>query len=369
MANSMDKQMDEVADNHLRSSGALFWHLSIVTILLKGEDVALNKTGISWTEEILNSLYGCKECSKGCAHCYAVNRAFRFSKNPALNRDGRFSGLVKVIDKTVVENGKKKQVSQKYFTGRILFNPGRLYAILKARKPKKVFVNEFSDLLHPAVPMEVILEHFRVFQAASWHTFQILTKRADRLRELDKAIRNEFGDWPRNVWQGVSVCSQAKIEMKRIVDLGRTAAKVKWISFEPWLSESKMPLQEAYPELFNILQENQISWTVIGGESGTKAQSRIMTLDDARYLFAASRKAGCKVHFKQLGTRLAEALGVYSAGAAGGHRSKGGNPDQIPSDLAVQEWPSFSAGEYVAIPDFKRQFNPIRWKHFKSAKD
>ncbi len=329
--------------------------------------VAIKESGISWTGGTLNSLYGCTECSKGCTHCYAVNRVYRFSRNGGINKDRRFDGLVKEIKTAVVENGKKKEVRRKYFTGQILFNPGRLYEILKVKTSKRVFVNEFSDLLHPAVPMNVILEHFRVFRLATQHQFQILTKRDNRLRELNTAILREFGEWPPNVWQGVSVCSSAKIEMSRITALGSTQAKLKWISFEPWLSNDQPLLQETWPNLSDLMRENQIGWVVIGGESGSKKESRIMTEDDARYLFSAGRAAGCKVHFKQLGTRLAQEMEVYASAGNGEHRSKGGNLDQIPPDLAVREWPLSSEGRFAAVSNFNRRFNPKRWMHFRSG--
>src|SRR6185437_11588593 len=117
-------------------------------------------SGISWTDGTLNSLYGCSECSVGCRMCYAVKRVHRHSLNSRVNRDERFDGLV----------------AGRRFTGRILFDPKHLYSVLKVGEPKRIFVNEFSDLLHEALPMEVILEHFRVFRAASWHQFQVLTK-------------------------------------------------------------------------------------------------------------------------------------------------------------------------------------------------
>jgi protein gp37 len=112
--------------------------------------MSLESSGISWTDGTLNSLYGCSACSVGCRLCYAVNRVYRHSWNLKLNRDERFHGLVM--------DGR--------FTGEVLFDPEHLYAVLKDRKPKMIFVNEFSDLLHDALPMKVLLEHVRVFKAA-----------------------------------------------------------------------------------------------------------------------------------------------------------------------------------------------------------
>jgi protein gp37 len=259
-----------------------------------------------------------------------------------LNADRRFDGLVTINSK-----------GEKCFSGEILFDPQHLYTVLGDRKPKHIFVNEFSDLLHASLPLSLILEHFKVFNAASWHQFQILTKRSSRLAELDKMLLDELGDWPENVCQGVSVCSSAKVEMLRIDHLGATSAKKKWISFEPWVSSLKVGLRQAVPDLRKILLRNKIGWTVIGGESGKKEDTRLMTLDDARYLLEESKAAGARVHFKQLGTGLAVQLGVYSTRGKGEHRAKGGNPDQWPADLNIREWPEFVPGTAKDATNFR----------------
>ncbi len=211
--------------------------------------MSLDSSGISWTDGTLNSLYGCSKCSVGCRNCYAVSRIRRHSSNPRVNADGRFNGLIE----------------DDQFTGKILFEPKHLYSVLKARKPKRIFVNEFSDLFHELVPLEVILEHIRVVRAAPQHQFQVLTKRSRRLGQVDKAILSKFGSWPANLWLGASVCSAQKTELQRIAQLGTTAAKLKWISFEPWISDVNRPLRDSHLPLSQILQDSGISWTVIGG--------------------------------------------------------------------------------------------------------
>lgn len=164
----------------------------------------------------------------------------------------------------------------------------------------------------------------------------------------------EFGEWPPNVWMGVSVCTREKGELNKIVALGDTHADIKWVSFEPWLSDPKMALKDACPNLTGMLRESGIVWSVIGGESGSKKDARLMALDDAQYLFTSSQDAGCKVHFKQLGTKLAEQRGVY---AVGEHRAKGGNLLQIPEDLSKREWPA-PTGEIKYNCNFEPQFDP-----------
>jgi len=298
--------------------------------------MSLESSGISWTDGTLNSLYGCSACSVGCRLCYAVNRVHRHSCNPKLNHDHRFDGLVR----------------DHRFTGEILFDPKHLYGVLKDLNPKMIFVNEFSDLLHEALPIELILEHLRVFRAAAWHQFQVLTKRSKRLAALNAAILDEFGSWPRNVWMGVSVCSDAKVEIGRINHLGATSAAIRWVSFEPWVSDVNLPLRNALPDLNLLLRRNQIGWTVIGGESGSRDDTNLMTLDDARYLVEESKAAGCKVHFKQLGTALSIQLGVYAQRGRGEHRAKGGSPDQWPRDLQFREWPEVSWDTVTDVSEF-----------------
>jgi protein gp37 len=120
--------------------------------------MSLNESGISWTDGTLNSLYGCRECSVGCRLCYAVNRVYRHSQNSKLNSDGRFDGLV-----TQVKNNRLGDPKEhRRFTGTILFDPGHLYAVLEDDQPKMIFVNEFSDLLFDALPMELDSANFSV---------------------------------------------------------------------------------------------------------------------------------------------------------------------------------------------------------------
>lgn len=145
--------------------------------------MSLDCSGISWTDGTLNSLYGCSKCSIGCRNCHAVKRINRHALNPQWNQDRRFNGLV----------------NKDQFTGKLLFDPKPLYSVLKERTPKQIFVNEFSDVFHESLPTEVIFEHIRVFRVASWHQFQVLTKRSHRLDEVNRAVLAEFESWPANL--------------------------------------------------------------------------------------------------------------------------------------------------------------------------
>jgi protein gp37 len=124
---------------------------------------------------------------------------------------------------------------------------------LGVSKPSLIFVNSMSDLFHEKVPTGIILELFVVMNNASWHTFQVLTKRAERLKELDPVI-----NWTENVWAGVSVENN---DYKYRIDLLRaTNAKTKFLSIEPLLGP------------INNLDLNDIDWVIVGGESGPKAR-------------------------------------------------------------------------------------------------
>jgi protein gp37 len=124
---------------------------------------------------------------------------------------------------------------------------------LEWKKPQVIFVNSMSDLFHKDVPVEFVLEVFDVMQRAYWHTFQVLTKRAERLEELSPRI-----DWPENVWMGVSV--ENGDYTFRIDHLRRTGAELKFLSLEPLLG----PLHN--------LNLKGIHWAIVGGESGPGAR-------------------------------------------------------------------------------------------------
>jgi protein gp37 len=121
------------------------------------------------------------------------------------------------------------------------------------KKPKFIFVNSMSDLFHEQVPLEFVLSVFSVMKKASWHQFQVLTKRSEQLLEFNSQI-----DWPANVWMGVSVENQDYTY--RINHLAKTNAQVKFLSLEPLLG----PLPN--------LKLETIDWVIVGGESGPKAR-------------------------------------------------------------------------------------------------
>lgn len=131
------------------------------------------KSAIEWTESTWNPLTGCTKVSPGCKHCYAERMAMRLK---AMGQPNYANGFELTLHEHTLE------------------------APLAWKKPQMIFVNSMSDLFHRDVPVAFIQRVFTVMQQASWHTFQVLTKRSDRLFELSPII-----SWPSNVWMGVSV--------------------------------------------------------------------------------------------------------------------------------------------------------------------
>jgi protein gp37 len=138
-------------------------------------------------------------------------------------------------------------------TGDFEFPCTALELPLRWKKPQTVFVNSMSDLFHEGVPEEFIRRVFDVMRRAPWHTFQVLTKRAERMETLGQDL-----DWPTNVWMGVSVETQTYLY--RLDHLRRTPAHVRFISFEPLLEGP------------GEIDLRGIDWAIVGGESGPKAR-------------------------------------------------------------------------------------------------
>ncbi len=182
---------------------------------------------IEWTESTWNPLTGCTKVSPGCKHCYAERMAKRLQ---AIGLEKYRNGFNLTLHDEVLEDP------------------------LHWTKPQMIFVNSMSDLFHPGVPLAFILRIFAVMQRAHWHTFQVLTKRAERLLELDSLL-----NWPPNVWMGVSVENSDYIY--RVHLLRQTHAAVKFLSCEPLLGPlPNLPLEG-------------MDWVIVGGESGPKART------------------------------------------------------------------------------------------------
>ena len=210
-------------------------------------------SAIEWTEATWNPVTGCTKTSAGCQRCYAERMALRLQGMGQPNYARGFE---------------------------VSLHPRVLRLPLTWKKPRLVFVNSMSDLFHEEVPLDFIQKVFEVMRRAHWHTYQILTKRSERLLELDPVLA-----WPPHVWMGVTV--ENADYTHRIDHLRRTHAAVKFLSLEPLLG----PIPD--------LNLAGIHWVVVGGESGAGARPMDpQWVTDVRDQCA---KAGVPFFFKQWG--------------------------------------------------------------------
>jgi protein gp37 len=228
------------------------------------------KTGIQWTQVTWNPTTGCDRISTGCDHCYALTLAKRLK---AMGAD-------------------KYQVDGDPRTSGPGFGVTTHEAALREpytwRTPRTVFVNSMSDLFHARVPLGFVRDVFEVIANTPQHTYQVLTKRAARLRKVaDKLC------WPDNLWMGVSV--ENAEALSRVDDLRQVDAAVRFLSCEPLLG----PLDG--------INLRGIGWVIAGGESGPNY--RPMRLEWARGIRDASQASGVPFFFKQWGGRTPKALG------------------------------------------------------------
>jgi protein gp37 len=212
-------------------------------------------SNIEWTEQTWNPTTGCTKVSPGCKHCYAETMARRLQ---AMGVPG-------------YENGFNLAV-----------HPKRLEQPLRRHKPTVYFVNSMSDLFHEAVSEEFLDQVFDVIERTPHHTYQILTKRADRLPQYF-ATRV----CPPNVWLGVSVEDRC-YGLPRIDHLRQVAARVRFLSVEPLLED------------LGRLDLSGIHWVIVGGESGPKA--RPMRAKWVSAIQAQCQDAGAAFFFKQWGS-------------------------------------------------------------------
>src|SRR5882672_4849625 len=215
-------------------------------------------SSIEWTDATWNPVRGCTKISPGCKHCYAETFAERFRGVP----DHPF------------EQG---------FDLRLV--PAKLAEPLHWREPKRVFVNSMSDLFHERVPLEYILLVARVMELANWHTYQVLTKRADRMHDLLSGPLRFAADLA-HIWWGVSV-ENRQHGLPRINELRSTPARVRFLSIEPLLED------------LGEIDYSGIHWVIVGGESGPGARpmERAWVLSIRR----GCRSAGVPFFFKQWG--------------------------------------------------------------------
>jgi len=213
------------------------------------------QSDIEWTEGTWNPVTGCTKVGPGCRNCYAERMALRLQ---AMGHPRYRNGFELTMHEDALETP------------------------LRWRAPQIIFVNSMSDLFHEYLPLSFIRRVFEVMERASWHRFQVLTKRARRLAELAGEL-----PWPGNVWMGVSVETQDYAP--RIDELRKTPARVKFASFEPLLG----PVE--------TVDLDGLDWVIAGGESGPGA--RPMNADWVRAIRDLCRKKEIPFFFKQWGGR------------------------------------------------------------------
>ena len=179
-------------------------------------------SSIEWTDATWNPVTGCTKVSPGCKYCYAERLALRLE---AMGNPRYRNGFSLTLHQDLLE------------------------LPLKWHQPKRIFVNSMSDLFHEDIPAQYVKAVFKVMNRASWHNFQILTKRPERLAELAAEVT-----WSPNIWQGVSV--ESPEYLWRIAHLRQVPARVRFLSLEPLLAAiPRLPLKGVH-------------WVIVGGESG-----------------------------------------------------------------------------------------------------
>jgi protein gp37 len=218
-------------------------------------------SAIEWTEATWNPVTGCSQVSPGCAHCYAKTFAERWRGIPGHPYEQGFN---------------------------LRLWPERLEVPLRWRKPRTIFVNSMSDLFHEDIPSTYIARVFETMQKAHWHTFQVLTKREERLAALAPQL-----DWAPNIWMGVTIENRRFVQRADV--LREVPSAVRFISAEPLLG----PLEG--------LTLEGIDWLIAGGESGTR--HRRVDPGWIRDLRDRCVEDGVAFFFKQWGGHRPKSLG------------------------------------------------------------
>lgn len=230
------------------------------------------ETSIEWTDATWNPVAGCSVISPGCTNCYAMRMAARLE---AMAVD-KYRGLT------------RRSGGRAVWTGRVRLDRQALAKPKSWSKPRRIFVNSMSDLFHEAVPTEFVRAVWQTMKATPQHTYQILTKRPDRMAEIVPAL-----PLLKNVWLGTSV--ENSDYLSRIEQLRHVPAAVRFISFEPLIgSVAGADLKD-------------IHWAIVGGESGPKA--RPMSENWVDEIEALCRQHGAAFFFKQWGGKNKKAAG------------------------------------------------------------
>jgi protein gp37 len=237
---------------------------------------------IEWTEATWNPVVGCTKISAGCKHCYAESMARRLQ---AMGTHGYEGGFKKVR-----------------------LRPEKLAEPLRRTRSTVYFVNSMSDLFHPRVPDDFVEQVFATMRAATWHTFQVLTKRPERMAEYLGSAKI-----PEHIWLGTSV-ENRRHGVPRIAFLRKTPAVTRFLSIEPLLED------------IGQIDLDGISWVIVGGESGIGA--RQMRPEWARNVQRQCDAANVSFFFKQWGAYGED--GVRRSKKSNGRLLDGRQWDQMP---------------------------------------
>jgi protein gp37 len=356
-----------------------------------------SKTSIEWTDYNWNFLRGCSRVSEGCRNCYAEKIAGRFS-----GEGMAYAGLAKMVN------------HEARWTGEIKFYEDVLLEPLKWKKPRRVFVNSMSDLFHEKVTDEMLDKAFAVMALTPQHTYQILTKRPERMKEYfrpgrqndvvkavcsyldsrDKGKRGGLsskiqwlaqydGEWPpQNVWLGVS-CEDQKTADERIPLLLETPAAIRWISAEPLLGPidltqlptghwayGKVDVMSGYlcgdePDAMTDFEADPAGWIRKPPSEWERGPhkldwvvvggesgpgARSCDISWIRWIVEQCKAAGVPAFVKQFGAR--PFMGVKGFGPVIKNR-KGGDPSEWPEDLQIREFPDRSGQQGSAASPFE----------------
>lgn len=231
-------------------------------------------SNIEWTDVTWNPVAGCLVITPGCTNCYAMRMAARLEAMGV----AKYEGLTRKSGKRYV------------WTGKVRLDEASVEAPLKWRKARKVFVNSMSDLFHPDVPADFVAKVWSVMERTPQHTYQILTKRPERMREVITSLGLPALE---HVWLGTSVEDAAVLS--RLDDLRATPAIVRFVSFEPLIGS------------VSGANLDNIHWAIVGGESGPRARPMDEKwVDEIRLNCLA---AGTAFFFKQWGGKNKKATG------------------------------------------------------------
>lgn len=310
----------------------------------------MGKTGIQWTDETWNYFIRCSRESPGCDNCYAFAL---HDKRYAAWRKGNWPTAPEQYHHPFSTNYRDPETDKRQG---IQIMTDRLNDPYHWRKPRRVFVNSMSDVFHPDVPGSAINDMWQVMFNVKRHTYQVLTKRAERMLEWTrtKAATTHWpieDIWPEWMWPGVSVENQ-EYANRRVPYLLQLRAAVPYLSMEPLLGFVDLTriacpngchsgdycsqcCNDYDASRFGTIDATEgLKWVIIGGESGPRA--RPMELSWVESLIEQCQSAGVAVFVKQLGTYYAKAHGFKD--------KHGGDMSEWPEHLRIREFPIVDRG-------------------------